>query len=73
MYQAPLKTERILHIKYKATSFSGDMDSLIKNKLEKKKKRKEKNKRKTRKDDKKKNSNFGFIRFHAVMINYFRV
>lgn len=54
MYQAPLKTERILHIKYKATSFSGDMDSLIKNKLEKKKKRKEKNKRKTRKDDKKK-------------------
>lgn len=62
MYQAPLKTERILHIKYKATSFSGDMDSLIKNKLEKK-----------RKDDKKKNSNFGFIRFHAVMINYFRV
>lgn len=40
MYQAPLKTERILHIKYKATSFSGDMDSLIKNKLEKKRKEK---------------------------------
>ena len=49
MYQAPLKTERILHIKYKATSFSGDMDSLIKNKLEKKRKEKKRKKQKKNK------------------------
>lgn len=53
MYQAPLKTERILHIKYKATSFSGDMDSLIKNKLEKKRKEKKKTKEKQEKTTKK--------------------
>ena len=54
MYQAPLKTERILHIKYKATSFSGDMDSLIKNKLEKKKEKKKKKKKKNKKRRQKK-------------------
>lgn len=53
MYQAPLKTERILHIMYKATSFSGDMDSLIKNKLEKKRKEKKKTKEKQEKTTKK--------------------